>query len=452
MATVNTLPESTVYYTQLSLSKYVRGDAFKVSNETPDLIVRLPLPTELRDDTTVGYNPVNLETVGDLLINPGRAIEAAVTRNVGQIISAGVGAIPNGVNSVAAGRGLLPAALAAVTSAGASAVQSLLPAEQINSAIQQQMGAAPNPNPSVQFQGPVLRDFSFSWAFYPKNKDESATIDKLIRQLKARALPSKNGSNGATILSYPHICQLNFYPWDGKGTSDESHGWTDESIIKIKKCFMSGVNVNYNAFGTPGFFEDSQLPISYNLTISFKEIEYLLSSDWDKGEDVANLRANTELNAASALAQTGKVFADAAIGIPGAVGKIAADFITGNYTTSAQEESAADDNAKAALSNLVNNKEDSRVVWNVPRNLLGFSTGALGATEYVSRKVNDKFVVEVYEPGNASEIGGPAVPPAPTIKTFDTEEESRDFLRTAGVFTRGTQISPPTPKAPASPP
>lgn len=300
---INTLPDSKKYYTALKVGPYKRGDKFELSKFAPNFIVHLPLPTELRDDTTVGYTNVNLETVGDAINKSEGLLNAGLLRNTGNILNAALSGTSGGIQSALANKGVGGQIAGALGGGLISSIQSLLPAEQINSAVQQQNGVAPNPNPSVQFQGPVLRDFSFTWAFYPKNKKESEEIDGMIRKLKARALPSFNKGNGQSILEYPHICQLNFYPWDNKGTGD--HGWNEKnSIIKIKRCFMSGVNVNYHAYGTPAFFEGTTLPVTYQLTINFKEIEYLTSGDWDPSAAVERPLANTSYSATTTLKET----------------------------------------------------------------------------------------------------------------------------------------------------
>lgn len=299
------------YYTRLMIGEYPRRDnAFKLGEFKPTLTLFLPLPTELRDDTTVSYNPVNLETVGDALSGSQDTINAALLRNAGNIINSALSAGQSAITGASRNAGIAGKIAGAMGGGLVGAVQSLLPPEQINSAIQQQIGAAPNPNPSVQFLGPVLRDFTYSWAFYPKNKEESARIDDMIRKLKGRALPSRNRNEGggkgpnASILNYPHICQLNFFPWDGIGEKDDGvYGWSKNSIIKIKRCFMAGVNVNYNAFGTPAFFEGTKLPISYQLTINFKEIEYLLSEDWDSS--AASERTTKFVNGLDAIKTSG---------------------------------------------------------------------------------------------------------------------------------------------------
>lgn len=267
------------YYTRLTIGTFERPKPFASPEFKNKYVVFLPIPNELRDDTTVSYTNINLETVGDLA--NGKIISgagAAVLRKSGDMVA---GAINMGADALAATAGAGKGSNAAEKIVGgiAEGVASLFPAEQITSAIQQSIGLAPNPNPSVAFQGPILRDFSYSWAFYPKSREESAAIDRLIKILKTRALPKNWAGGSAAILNYPDMCQLNFFPWDEDGVAPWY--WSDKSIIRYKKCVMQSVNANYNPFGTPAFFEDSNLPVSYQLTIAFREIEYMLSHDWD---------------------------------------------------------------------------------------------------------------------------------------------------------------------------
>lgn len=286
------------YYTRLRIGPYKRPHPFKESSFESNLIVYLPLPDQLQDTTTVKYTSTDLETVGDLMDAANEAAPTLLLRKAGTAINAGVSGLA----------GSLTTAATQSSSAGdfmQKQLGSIFSAEKINSAIQQSMGMAPNPNPSVSFQGPSLRTFTFNWSFYPKNAKESQDISDLINKLKSRALPTFNAGDNITVLNYPYMCKLNFFPWDDSKNSNLQNpsGWTKNSIIKIKKCFMDSVNVKYNPFGTPAFFEGTNLPISYQLTISFKEIEYMTGKDWDSSEsflDEAN-KAYGEYNAATFL-------------------------------------------------------------------------------------------------------------------------------------------------------
>ena len=438
---VRTLPESNAYYTRLSIGPYEKNDAFKQATFTTKLVVQLPLPTEMRDDTTVSYTNVNLETVGDAFLgrNSQQMVNAAVLRNIGNLTTGALSASGRGFTGALTGRGAPAELMGALGGAFMNTVQSLLPAEQVASAIQQKAGAAPNPNPSVQFQGPVLRDFTLSWAFYPKNKEESETINDLIKKLKGRALPSNNEGNGGAILNYPHVCQLNFFPWDGKGDADEN-GWTESSIIKIKKCFMSGVNVNYNAFGTPGFFEGTQLPISYQLTISFKEIEYLLSDDWDTSaaaeRRVASVQAGDVVSTAAGLAFNTGV--DLVLGTFNAAKELILDNVPG------QDELNNIDRGEQALRNLVSDDANSN---------LTIKTGAsivpprLPGEWRMTKNAEGKFVV-VFDPRNDDTIDRPAE----TRGTFDSVEEAQAYLEDEDVYADGEITNPPPPATAAPAP
>jgi len=476
-----------IYYTQLSIGPYKRNNnAFTLSEVTPTYIVHLPLPTELRDDTTVGYSPVNLETVGDFLDTNKRAGlgEAAALRNIGNLAQAGISATSRGFGRLTADNGKLAGLAGSLATGLAGALQSLVPAEQISSAIQQKMGAAPNPNPSVAFQGPVLRDFTLTWAFYPKNPTESATIDKLIRNLKARALPSNNRDNGGAVLNYPHICQLNFYPWDGKGTRRGEHGHSTESIIKIKKCFMSGVNANYNAFGTPGFFEGTQLPISYQLTINFKEIEYLLSDDWDPEmveRDGANGTIETvglvanERDAVTEPIQVPNVIgagAQIAFGVAGTVGK---EFLHAGVEVFFDQIPDVDDldaiatvdDALDTLKPPVEGETATGVTITVPDRssildsleglIFDFNPGAgirPAGQVTITQNAEGKFVVVFDENDRRTSTKDATlieVPPV-TLGTFDDRAALDTFMREQGISTKGTVTNPPPPAAAAPAP
>jgi hypothetical protein len=349
------ISEPQKYYMKLRLSAYQRDDAFKLKANSPKLIVTLPLPTEMRDDTSVGYTNVNLETVGDIFAKQGESgiLNGAALRGAGAILNAAAGAakggFTKGVESII-GSGLAGNITNALGGGFLGMVQNILSPEQVNSALQQQNGVAPNPNPSVMFQGPVLRDFTFTWAFYPKSSQESMEVHKLIKTLKARALPSLNNGTSTSVLNYPHVCQLNFYPWDSGNAKDDETGWTDNSIIRIKKCFMQNVNANYNAFGTPAFFADdsTNFPTTIQLTITFKEIEYLLSGDWDAS--AAGERVTPVFNAANVVKSLASTYLETvgqlAGGIADAFGNEIVDVLTVSDTERSESVSKTMDSVR----------------------------------------------------------------------------------------------------------
>jgi hypothetical protein len=158
-------------------------------------------------------------------------------------------------------------------------VRDTFPPDLVQSAFEQAMGTAPNPNPSVAFQGPNLREFGLSWTFFPVSKPESDKLHNVIKILKQSSLPSSASSSGAAILNYPDMVQLNFFPWDSGPIEGNPWYWSEDSIIRIKKCVMNSVSVDYNPSNSPAFFADNK-PVAVRLSIGFSEIEYMLSNDW----------------------------------------------------------------------------------------------------------------------------------------------------------------------------
>jgi hypothetical protein len=274
------------YYMRIAIGKYERPVPFGVPKQKPSFYIFLPLPRSLADVTSVGYSDQNLTSVGDFVNNATGSASAAILGQAGNLISATGSIGATAAASAAERTKTVPGVVgAAGIKALAEGMRTIFPAEAMTSAVQQEAGIAPNPNPSVAFTGPILRTFNYDWSLYPKNKKESLAIQRMIRLLKRSALPRNAIGKSAAILSYPDVCQLNFYPWDRGGGGE--WGWKNAtntsagSIIKYKKCIMQSVNVSYSAGGgSLAFFEGTNLPTSYELQIEFKEIEYMLSEDW----------------------------------------------------------------------------------------------------------------------------------------------------------------------------
>lgn len=266
------------YYCTLRLSEYSRPDPFDTGYFKPSTTIRLPLPLELRDDTAVAYNNVDTQLSGDLMNGDvGAAMPAEALRQVGQLAMSGVGAAAGVAgafanNTTSVGGGLLGRAVQ-------GGLQNAFSADQIGAAIQSKVGVAPNPNPTVILQGPQLREMTLSWTFMPTTEQDSKTIRKMIQTLKRDSLPGNSFENQASVLRYPKLCMVNFYPWDSRGTG--KFGWGNDTIIKMKPAFMSAVNVNYTSGNMPAFFSGwNNEPVIIQLTITFKEVEYFLSNDY----------------------------------------------------------------------------------------------------------------------------------------------------------------------------
>jgi len=277
------------FYCRISLGKYSRPRPFGDSKFDKTASIYLPLPDMLRDTSSIKYNNTDSQTVGDIFnLDAVSGVLGFGYRNLGRmgssILGAGAGAA---AAAMAAATGPKGASLSGIIGSGAeNLTNEMIPADQLQTAIEQTVGKASNPNPSISFAGPSLRSFNLNWTFYPTSKEESDRIFDIIKTLKQAALPSNTFSASGAILNYPYMCQLNFFPWDGSpnrnfDAGENRWGWTSSSILRYKKCVMNSVDVDYNPSNVPGFFKEGDAPVAIRLSIGFDEIEYMLSGDWE---------------------------------------------------------------------------------------------------------------------------------------------------------------------------
>jgi hypothetical protein len=296
------------YYSTISIYEYRRPRPFDNVIDKTLSTITLPLPTQLSDISASAFSNIDMGVVGDALnlfrgegTDGNNFTDGLDMTKIDAIIKS---ALNTGVSGAYRAAVLAPEvvrnAITRILPAGTikQNIASMIPAQQISTAIEQSFGAVPNPNPAVKFHGPILRDMNLSWYFSPKNEQESNDLSLVIQTLKNASLPSYDSRTGLSlsgILKYPKIVQLNFYPWDLHYNSSipaNRWGWTENSIIKMKRCFMSSVSVNYNPGTVPSFFADKKTsPVVTELSIQFKEIEYLTAESWGSATDMEDIEA-----------------------------------------------------------------------------------------------------------------------------------------------------------------
>ena len=277
------------YYMSIRFADYSRPAPFVSAKFDTKYTIHLPMPNNLADMTGVDYDTANLGTIGSLANAQqgeytGRGTEAQALLLNAQSIGSAAGGI---VGQLTRGKGLAGGLAGGL-------IGHALVNDNIITALEQSLGVAPNPNQSVAFKGPRLRDGGFSWIFSPRSIEESQAIKDLIYQLKGRMLPTTTYGKDAGLLNYPQMCLFNFYPWDSNSASGNDYGWGKDSIIRYKRCVLTSVNANYSPSGTPSFFRGTNLPTLISLSISFKEIEFFLATDWGRtAETVGNSKIDS---------------------------------------------------------------------------------------------------------------------------------------------------------------
>lgn len=297
LSKINTQPVSYSYPSDLSqdfrmtfeFMDYQRPTPFIAAKEYRKAFIHLPLARELYD-----VHSTRVDTRESGMI--GAVVDAALTSHAAEQMET------SGQEAAGGVRGAQAAARAAARGAqSARAVKGILSAtlnnENIQRTAEQLLGAALNPNLSVFFGGPNLREFTLTWEFAPHSAEESKEIKGIVRQLRQSSLASMTFENSVGVLSYPQMCQITMKP----------------DHIKYKKAMLRTVNVNYSSNGIPSFFQGTKEPTFIQLSMTFVELEYFLSEDF---------------GGATGKGVNGQ-FVDAGQGLPGATTDALADLAAG---------------------------------------------------------------------------------------------------------------------------
>jgi hypothetical protein len=129
-------------------------------------------------------------------------------------------------------------------------------------------GAIVNPNLELLFEGPTLRNFSFTFTMSAREPSEAIIIKKIIRFFKQGM--SVKRAQSALFLKSPHVFRIK-YLYQG----NKDHPW----INKIKECALTSCTVNYTPSGSYATFEDGAMT-QYDLTLSFSELEPIYDDDY----------------------------------------------------------------------------------------------------------------------------------------------------------------------------
>ena len=137
-------------------------------------------------------------------------------------------------------------------------------------------GLAVNNHMALVYRGPgEFRTHDFVFQFFPKDKNESLVIQKILNDLKNGMTPRLSGSLGGDNqrLTAPFFKSPRQYEIEFHGGGEFS-----DYLFKIGTSVLTSMTVNHDPQGIVGFHEDGA-PVQTTLSLNFKEIEYLLSGD-----------------------------------------------------------------------------------------------------------------------------------------------------------------------------
>jgi hypothetical protein len=141
-------------------------------------------------------------------------------------------------------------------------------------------GVELNPSLELLFDGPALRDFSFSFRMTPRSASEAKIVRNIIRTFK-QAMSVKR-STSVLLLKSPHTFMIEYL------TSKEKHPY----LNRFKECALTNCSVNYTPDGQYMSYDASEIDersmTAYELSLTFNELEPIFDDDYDDNKDNAS--------------------------------------------------------------------------------------------------------------------------------------------------------------------
>lgn len=278
------------HYIIFSVMRYDRRQRTTEAERNYLKHVVLPVPSNLGVQYAANYSNENLGIFGAMAAGQVSASElgqagSSIADMVTSKIDAGMQALKG--NDTDAGVQMLgalgPTALAGGAAALAGPIGGLLAlggtTGGVASGLSVNEGLALNPHLAVVFQGVNFRTHSFTYKFIARNQQESDLIKDIINTFRYHMLPSYGF--GTLAFEYPDEFYIQF------ADSIRPH------LFEYEICVLNSFSVNYNGEGTPLFFEQTQAPVSIEMTLGFQETaiqtkETLEKNNISKREDVTS--------------------------------------------------------------------------------------------------------------------------------------------------------------------
>ena len=131
-------------------------------------------------------------------------------------------------------------------------------------------GTAVNPRNEAFYNSPNQRTFSYTFDFWPRNKDEARAVENIITIFKTNSAPGlTEGSGQFKIPNYFKISYMH-------------KGEQNEHLHKIGAAYCTEVDVDYTPDGQFTTFGDGQ-PVHTKLTVNFIEDRIITKRDIEAG-------------------------------------------------------------------------------------------------------------------------------------------------------------------------
>lgn len=129
-------------------------------------------------------------------------------------------------------------------------------------------GKIANPNAELLFQGPILRDFAFSFLMIARSSAEGREIRKIIKWFKQGAAP-KYLVNNTALLGTPDVFKLEY---------------SSDKLNRFRQMALRTITVDYAPDGYWAAYDDSQ-PIALVMNLQFTELKPVYDVDQNEAGD-----------------------------------------------------------------------------------------------------------------------------------------------------------------------
>jgi hypothetical protein len=239
----------------------LRTSASKNKNQNILTTITLPMPSG-------GITDRNSVDWGSSQLNP---VEAAFADTAMAMIAGGGEAGAN-----AAGKNLQAATANKDVTTALIAIKASEAALGGTGLLSRVAGLAVDSSLELLFNGPSLREFSFSFKMTPRSKNEAQMVRSIIRTFK-QAMSVKR-SESVLLLKSPHTFRISYL------TSTKDHPY----LNRFKECALTNCSVNYTPDGQYMSYDDSspdgRSMTAYELSLSFNELEPIFDDDYETME------------------------------------------------------------------------------------------------------------------------------------------------------------------------
>ena len=133
---------------------------------------------------------------------------------------------------------------------------------------QAQTGIAVNNRLELTFKAINLREFSYSFKFMPKNKEEADEVQKIIYMFKYHMHPTILGGSNSPVFRVPSMFNIHYMYL----------GSQNQYLDPISECVLTNMSVSYGGDRFRAFDPDSSgnpPPVETQIQLDFSELELI---------------------------------------------------------------------------------------------------------------------------------------------------------------------------------